>query len=178
MLPILLTVSLAAFAPIFVPQTARAVPQLDLKLYAGRWHEVARFPNRFQKQCLSNVAADYSVRPDGQITVINSCEVKGGGTERAEGLARKANVDGPASILKVRFAPKWLSFLPMVWGDYWVVALAGDYRYAVVGSPDHDYLWILSRTPSMSATDYAAAVDGARANGFDTSRLVKTPASR
>lgn len=168
----------AAFALAPSPTTAQhasTVPQLDLQRYAGRWHEVARFPNRFQKQCLGDVTAEYVLRPDGQITVINSCRVTGDRTERAEGLARKAKASGPNSQLKVRFAPQWLSFLPMVWGDYWVIALADDYRYAVVGSPDHTYLWILSRTPSMNDTDYAAAIDRARANGFDVSKLVKTP---
>lgn len=158
-----------------LPQEARVVPALDLQRYAGQWHEVARFPNRFQKQCVAEVTAEYAIRPDGRISVVNRCQTTDGSIDRAEGVAKKASDDGPNSKLKVRFAPSWLSFLPMVWGDYWVMALADDYRYAVVGSPDHEYLWILSRTPVMSDADYSAALEAARANGFDTARLVKTP---
>lgn len=173
MMPLAVAVAMAA-APTD-GQNARSVPDLDLARYAGRWHEIARFPNRFQKQCLGDVTAEYVVGPDGRITVINACRIAGGGIDRAEGVAKKADANGPASRLKVRFAPAFLSFLPMVWGDYWVIALPSDYRYAVVGSPDHAYLWILSRTPAMSDADYAEALAAARANGFDVTKVEKTP---
>ncbi|HEX6973025.1 MAG TPA: lipocalin family protein, partial [Vicinamibacterales bacterium] len=75
-------------------------------------------------------------------------------------------------------APAALSFLPFVWGDYWIIGLADDYSWATVGSPDRDYLWILSRTPVLAETDYAAAVARAQAIGFDTSRLVRTRQSQ
>jgi apolipoprotein D and lipocalin family protein len=75
----------------------------------------------------------------------------------------------------VRFAPAWLSFLPVVWGDYWIIGLAPDYSWAVVGDPDRDYLWILARTPHLEPNAIAAAKEAARANGFDVERLVTTP---
>ena len=76
--------------------------------------------------------------------------------------------------LKVRFAPAVLSFLPFVWGDYWILGLAGDYSWATVGSPDRNYLWILARDPSPDSERFASALAAARANGFDVERLTKT----
>ena len=76
--------------------------------------------------------------------------------------------------LKVRFAPAALSFLPFVWGDYWIVGLAQDYSWAVVGSPSRDYLWVLSRTPVLDPERHAAALAAASSNGFDIARLAKT----
>ena len=76
--------------------------------------------------------------------------------------------------LKVRFAPATLSFLPFVWGDYWILGLASDYTWATVGSPDRNYLWILARTPVLDAERLASALAAARANGFDVERLTMT----
>jgi len=154
----------------------RSVPELDLSRYAGKWYEIARYPNRFQKQCAGEVTAEYVLQPDGRIIVINQCRKGDGSVDRAEGVARKASPSGPDSQLKVRFAPAFLSFIPAVWGDYWVVGLASDYSYAVVGDPSRNYLWILSRTPSLGADAYQQAVGAAVASGFDASRLVRTPA--
>jgi apolipoprotein D and lipocalin family protein len=150
---------------------------VDLDRYAGRWYEIARLPNRFQEQCVGDVAASYTLRPDGRVTVVNECRRRDGTLTRAEGVARRAEAKGPASRLKVRFAPVFLSFLPFVWGDYWIVELDRDYRYAVVGDPSRKYLWILSRRPEMDEDTYASLVDRARGLGFDASRLLRTPQS-
>lgn len=152
-----------------------SVPDLDLKRYAGLWYEIARFPNRFQNTCRGDVTAEYALRPDGRITVTNRCAKKDGGTTGVTGTARLADPKGPAAQLKVRFAPAFLSFVPQVWADYWVLGIATDYRYAVVGSPDLDYLWILSRTPQMTPADFDRAREIAVGQGFDVSRLVVTP---
>ena len=152
----------------------RSVPTLDLERYAGTWYEVARYPNRFQKSCAANVIAEYVRRPDGRITVINQCQRADGTTIRAEGTARKATSAGPDSQLKVRFAPSWLSFVPAVWGNYWVIDLAEDYSYALVGDPSRDYLWILSRTPVLGTDLLQRARAAAAANGFDLNPLVST----
>jgi apolipoprotein D and lipocalin family protein len=118
------------------------VPNVDLKRYEGAWHEVARLPNRFQKDCVSDVTANYKLRSDGNIDVLNRCRTRDGRFIQATGLARRASKDQPNSVLRVRFAPAFLSFLPQVWGDYQVRALATDYSYAAVGSGDFKYLWI------------------------------------
>ena len=154
----------------------RPVADVDLARYAGRWHEVARFPNRFQARCARETTADYELLPDGQIRVVNACLRADGDTIRAEGRARLARREGPASVLKVRFAPRLLSFLPMVWGDYWILDLTADYQAALVGAPNREYLWILSRTPQLDEATYQRMVAAAETQGFDVARLVKSPA--
>jgi lipocalin/ligand-binding SRPBCC domain-containing protein len=166
---------LPATAPAQTGRPVRAVSLVDLDRYAGDWFEIARFPNRFQRQCLGDVRASYSRRADRRIDVVNRCRSADGPTE-AHGVARIVDTQTFAR-LKVRFAPGWLSWLPMVWGDYWIIGLAPDYSWAVVGDPDRDYLWILARTPQLSDASVAAARAAARDNGFDIERLVPTPQS-
>ena len=147
------------------------VPGVDFQKYAGLWYEIARLPNSFQKKCVGEVTANYTLRQDGKIEVLNRCRVAGGKFIQAEGLARLAGKDSPNSMLKVRFAPAFLSLLPQVWGDYQIIALAPDYTYAVVGSPSREYLWILSRSPQMDSARYARLVEHARREGFDVDQL-------
>src|SRR5688500_2232418 len=109
----------------------RTVPFVDLDRYAGDWFEIARFPNRFQDQCVGDVRATYVRRPDGRVDVVNRCRTSARETE-ARGVARIVDQRTFAK-LKVRFAPPWLSWLPMVWGDYWIIGLAPDYSWAVIG---------------------------------------------
>ena len=97
--------------------------------------EIARFPNRFQRRCVGDVRARYVRRSDGRIDVINRCRATDGTVTEARGIARVVD-ERTSAKLKVRFAPAVLSFLPMVWGDYWIIGLAADYSWAVVGSPD------------------------------------------
>ena len=168
---VLAVLSLTASLQAQRPGPVRTVERVDLERYLGDWFEIARFPNRFQRRCTGNVKASYARRPDGRIGVINRCQTAEGPIS-AEGVARI--VDSRTSArLKVRFAPAWLSWLPPVWGDYWILGLADDYTWAVVGSPDRQYLWILARTPALG-DPYAAAVRVARDNGFETDRLVRT----
>jgi lipocalin/ligand-binding SRPBCC domain-containing protein len=150
----------------------RTVTFVDLDRYAGDWFEIARFPNRFQRQCVGDVRAAYARRSDGRLDVVNRCRTTDGGSE-ARGVARIVD-ERTFAKLKVRFAPAWLSWLPMVWGDYWIISLAPDYSWAVVGDPGRDYLWILSRTPSLDDASMEAARAAARENGFNTTRLVPT----
>jgi apolipoprotein D and lipocalin family protein len=155
------------------PEPLRVVPQLDLERYAGTWYEIARLPNRFQRKCAGDVKATYTLRPDGRIAVVNQCRTAEGTLEDAAGVARRV-AGRPGSVLQVRFAPAFLSFLPAVWGDYWVVALDGDYQHAVVGSPNRDYLWVLARTPQIDRRRYEQLLDDARRQGFDVSKVVET----
>lgn len=167
----------ALFTSLVVAAPLPTQDWVDLTRYAGHWYEMARLPNRFQAQCAGDVSATYAVRPDGRVQVVNECRRHDGQTARAEGVARRADRKGPASRLKVRFAPAALSFLPFVWGDYWILQLDRDYRHAVVGDPARKYLWILSRTPTMDAATYESLAAAAGQLGFDTGRLVPTPQS-
>lgn len=174
-LNLLVWMTLAA-QPVGAGSALKVVDNLDLSRYVGQWFEISRLPNRFQTKCLGDVTATYTSKPEGGLVVTNRCRVQNGKTTEASGVARR--VDGqPASVLKVRFAPAFLSFLPQVWGDYQVIALDDAHTYAVVGSPDRKYLWVLSRTPVMEGATYDRLLGIASSQGFDVSKLVKTPQS-
>lgn len=165
---------LALISSIFAKQTdPKTVSSVDLNRYTGKWFEIARYPNRFQKQCVGNVTAEYSLQSNNRITVINKCLVKNGKIDEAEGEAKIIDTQSN-SKLKVRFAPKFLSFLPFVWGDYWILDLGQNYDYALLGSPDRNYLWILSRTPNLDSATYEKLLQTAKREGFNADRLVKT----
>lgn len=154
----------------------QTIPTLDLQRYSGQWFEVAKFPNRFQKQCTANTVAQYTPQSDGTVQVVNQCQLADGRTERATGSARQiGGRDSPR--LQVRFAPAWLSFMPMVWGDYWVIDLDSDYQLAAVSEPARNYLWILSRQPQVESARYAALLQRLAAQGLDISRLETTAQS-
>jgi apolipoprotein D and lipocalin family protein len=146
-------------------------PHFDRAAYLGRWYQIALIPNRFQAQCVGDTSADYSALPENLLQVTNRCRTEGG-QQQAIGVSRphREHPDNPA-ILQGRFAPAWLSFLPFVWGDYWVIQTLGHYDAALVGSPDRQYLWILARTPTLDDAHYAALVATAKAQGFDVSQL-------
>lgn len=144
-----------------------AVPYVDLNRYTGRWYEIARYSNRFQRQCVGNVTATYSLLPNGRIEIVNECRKADGKLVVARGKAKVAEKTSTAK-LRVTF------FWPFS-GDYWVIVLDPEYRWAVVGEPDRKYLWILSRTPQLPAADYDQAISAIRAKGYDPSKLVLTP---
>ena len=154
----------------------QAVAPVDIKRYAGMWHEQARLPNRFQKQCTGPVTAEYTPLPDGTIEVRNRCIVADGNFEESVGSARVVPVAGQpgAGRLEVRFAPAWLSWLPMAWGDYWILKLDREYEVALVGTPDRDYLWVLSRAPRLELDKIEAELDYARTLGFDVDKVILT----
>jgi apolipoprotein D and lipocalin family protein len=146
---------------------------VDINRYSGKWFEIARYPNRFQKQCVGNVSATYAQKKNGRIEVLNECLLKDGKINRAKGDAKI--VDGTGnSKLKVRFAPAFLSFIPAVWGDYWILELASDYKFVVIGEPKRDYFWILSRESQMDEATYKGILRRAEAMGFDPSKVVRT----
>jgi apolipoprotein D and lipocalin family protein len=151
----------------------KPIASLDVPRYMGAWYEIAKYPNRFQKQCASSTVATYSLEPDRTVKVVNSCLRADGRPDSAVGSARQV---GPATsaVLEVRFAPAWLSFLPMVWGDYWVIDLDPDYTLAAVSEPKREYLWILARTPTVPAAAYDALLARLRRQGFDPGRLERT----
>jgi apolipoprotein D and lipocalin family protein len=150
------------------------IPSLDVQRYLGTWYEIARFPNRFQKQCASDTTATYSLRDDGRVRVLNRCRRADGGEEMAEGVARQVG-GATSSKLEVRFAPAILSFIPQVWGDYWVVDLDDRYQLSAVSAPGRDYLWILARTPRVDPAAYEALLARLQGLGLDTAKLVATP---
>ena len=151
-----------------------AVGKVEIPKYLGKWYEIAKYPNKFQMQCVGNTTATYSQKSGGKLEILNECLKKDGTTDAAKGDAKIADKSTNAK-LKVRFAPGFISFLPFVWADYWVIDLARDYEYTVIGEPKREYLWILSRKPTMDDGLYQDIVRRVEAKGFVPSRLVKTP---
>ncbi len=151
-----------------------SIEKLDLPRYLGRWYEISRYPNSFQRQCVADSVAQYSLLPDGDVQVDNRCARASGETQSAVGRAYRVGGEGSAK-LKVRFAPQWLSFLPFVWGDYWVVDLDDAYELVAVSEPKREYLWVLSRAPKVDGARYAALLSRLAVKGFDVERLVLTP---
>ena len=142
------------------------VGAVDLSRYAGRWYEIARLPNRFEKKCADSVSATYTLRSDGKVDVVNRCRKANGEYTTAKGKAKIVDKKTNAK-LKVTF------FWPF-YGDYWILDLGPNYEYAVVGAPNRDYLWILSRTPQLDEQLYQGLLAKMAARGFETERMIRT----
>ncbi len=143
----------------------KTVAQVELSRYLGLWYEIGRYANSFQKGCLESTAV-YSIRPDGDIDVLNSCRNEGDGRLR-EAHGRAWVVDTSNARLKVSF------FWPFR-GDYWIIDLGQNYEYAVVGTPDRKFLWILSRTPQLSPETLAGIMQHIEIQGFNCEHLLFT----
>jgi apolipoprotein D and lipocalin family protein len=174
-LPTLLLVCCASLfllpaPPALAAGAVTSVPELELSRYAGHWYEIAHLPVSFQRQCAGDITAAYALRADGSIEVRNACRTRDGRRAEADGVAR--TLEGHPGRLQVRFVPGWLSWVPLVWADYWVIALDPGYQWAMVGDPDREYLWILSREPSMDAELFERLKVRAEAMGYDLGPLV------
>ncbi|NCA21261.1 MAG: hypothetical protein EBS86_09015 [Crocinitomicaceae bacterium] len=145
-------------------QEIQTVAHVDLEKYAGKWFEIASFPQRFSKGCTCSTA-NYTLTKKGFVMVENRCNrdtIKG----------KESYVKGKAFVvpntgnskLKVQF------FWPFK-GKYWIIELASDYSYAVVGDPNFNYLWILSRTPKMEESTYQQIISRVKLKGFDVSKI-------
>ena len=145
-------------------QTLQTVPFVDLTKYAGKWYEIASLPQRFQKGCNCSTA-EYTLTDKGYVTVENKCnrDSINGKQSYIKGKAFVVENSGNAK-LKVQF------FWPFK-GKYWIIDLAEDYSYAVVGHPNRKYLWILSRTPAMNDNTYHQIISRIKEKGFDVSKI-------
>lgn len=148
------------------PAPVNSVPAVDLSRYLGRWYEIASFPLFFQRVCRGDTRAEYALRDDGDISVLNRCRTADGFAQ-VSGRAWAVEGSGNAQ-LKVQF------FWPFR-ANYWVIGLDPDYRWAVVGNPNRRYLWILSRTPVLPAELLNAALQSAADQGYDLEQLRYTP---
>lgn len=148
----------------------RTVPQVDLNLYVGKWFEIARFDQSFQKNCVGSTAF-YSLREDGDIDVLNECHIK--------------TLDGPIKSSKGRAviqdkitnAKLKVTFFWPFYGKYWIIDLGKDYKFAVVGHPNRKYLWILSRTQTMSNDVYQGIIRRLKNQYYDVSKLIVEPST-
>ena len=171
--PILVAIIASAIMGVMVPDSHKSelevVSSVDLSRYVGRWYEIARLPNRFEKKCADSVTATYALRPDGKIEVVNRCRKSSGEYTTAKGKAKIVDKKTNAK-LKVTF------FWPF-YGDYWILDLGSNYEYAVVGDPSREYLWILSRTPRIEEALYQQLLGKMAARGFKTELMIRTSQS-
>lgn len=142
------------------------VKYVDLKKYVGLWYEIAKIPNKFQKQCVKGTTAKYILNEEGEIKVINSCIDKDGENDVAEGVARVVDKRSNAK-LEVSFV-SFLGWRPF-WGDYWIIGLDDNYQWAVVGTPNRKYGWILSRTTKLDENTLQIIFQVLEKNGYKKS---------
>ena len=147
-----------------VPEPAKRV---NLDRYLGRWFEIARYEQSFERGC-TNVTAEYNLRDDGTIEVLNSCRRPSGRFRIARGVAK--TVSASNAKLKVRF------FGPFS-GDYWILDHADDYSWSIVGEPTGRYLWLLARQADPGAEKVEQLIERAAKMGYDTSMLIATAQS-
>lgn len=144
------------------------VPSLDLPTYMGRWYSIAAFPQFYESGCIAS-QADYTLKENGDVEVINSCREKtfDGKWRIARGTGHKVSDETNAKLK--------LTFFLLFKGDYWVIDLGANYEYSVVASPDYDSLWILSRTRTMDSALLNTLIERTAAKGFDMNRLKMMP---
>ena len=159
-----LTGYLTLNAQTYTKENVNTVSFVDLNKYAGIWYEIAKIPNSFQKKCVRNTTAEYKLRDDGNIDVINKCIEEDGTVNEAEGLAKVVDEKTNAK-LKVSFVS--IFGFHLFWGDYWIIGLDKGYEYAVVGHPTRKYGWILSRTPKLAKEKLQEAYSILQDNGYN-----------
>lgn len=150
----------------------KPISNFNSSQYLGTWYEIARLPNRFENKCTPPITANYLINLDkqNQLTVINQCYTEDNEIHIADGIAFFVEATNVGK-LKVTFLPRWLRWLPFGYGDYWV--LYTDYNtVSVIGSPDHQYLWILARSKSLTLDVMEKAILVAKNQGFDITKLI------
>jgi len=150
------------------------IAHADVDRFMGRWYEIARMPNRRESNCVRDVVATYERRNASAIRIVNVCRTADGELERVQGVARIRDGDSKAK-LELRYAPLALAWLPFLWDDWWILEAAPEYTYMMTGDPSRRSLWIYARTPALDEATYGTLIAHAAAQGYDTSRLVRTP---
>lgn len=140
---------------------------VDLKLYLGRWYEQGRYEQRFQRDC-EGVTADYSLKQDGSVRVLNTCH-----DGAAKGPARTAEATATVVDTETNAKLKVMFFWPFS-GDYWVLDHGNDYSWAIVGETSGDYLWLLTRAKTLSDKQYSEMVARAVRFGYVASKIRRT----
>lgn len=166
----LLLVSAALF-PQEKMEEPLTVDFVNLQKYIGKWYEIARLPNWFQKSCIRGTTAEYTIDEDGDIIVKNTCYESDNSLNTATGLAKIVDTKTNAK-LKVSFVN--ILGIRLFWGDYWILGLGKNYEYAVVGTGNRKYAWILSRTKILSKDKADEAINILKKNGFDITKMQYT----
>jgi apolipoprotein D and lipocalin family protein len=171
LIPLLMVIAMSHATPSILAADADlpVVSQVDFVKYAGKWYEIARLPNSFQKKCTGEVTANYTLKPNGKVEVINRCRQADGTYNTAKGTAKVAD--------KVTNAKLKVTFFWPFYGNYWILDLGPSYEYVMVGEPQRKYLWFMSRTPAMDEILYQRLLDKARLLGYDTGPMIRTAQS-
>lgn len=144
------------------------VKYVDLKKYVGLWYEIAKIPNSFQDQCKKNTTAKYTLNSNGEISVTNSCIDEVGKEDDADGVVRVVDKKSNAK-LEVSFV-SFFGWRPF-WGDYWIIGLDENYQWAIVGTPNRKYGWVLSRTPNLDSTTMNKVFGILKDQGYDPKKF-------
>jgi apolipoprotein D and lipocalin family protein len=161
---IILAVASALLLGACSQQSLDVAPNVDLKRFQGQWYEIAKLPRATQADC-TGTKAFYALRSDGTMDIVNECHLGtlDGPTRSVHATATVPDASVPAKLS--------LEFVPGLYGDYWILEVGDHYEYAVVGHPTRQYLWILSRTPTMDPSVLSHVLDKAQSLSFDTSKL-------
>ncbi len=146
------------------------ISKFDKSRYAGEWHEIARLPNQFEKHLVA-AKATYGLNPDGTISVRNDGLKMNGETTSIQGTAKPAESGDPGKLL-VRFDRFPANLFA---GDYWVLDVDDGYTRALVGSPEKQFLWLLSKNPEDDRGDFAPMISKAASLGYPTEKLFFNP---
>jgi apolipoprotein D and lipocalin family protein len=153
----------------------QTVASVDLSRYVGTWHEIARYPFGIQdRNCARDTTADYALRASGEVSVVNRCLRADGSAFVADGVAWVVDAQTRAR-LQVSFLPAVLRALPIGRGDYWIIELAPDYSWVVIGEPQRRYLWVLARSPNLPRETLAGILQRLPAHGYDPTRVIASP---
>lgn len=163
----LLTLNACTSYPVSRDQSIplNTVDKVDLNKYIGRWFEAYRLPNWFEDNDCNTVTAEYSIKENGDIRVLNSCYKLADQVNKADGVAYVAD--------KTTNAKLKVSFFRPFYGDYWIVDLAPDYSWALIGEGSGKYFWILTRDQKLSPETERMLLDRAKKLGYMTDRLIK-----
>ena len=165
---IIISLSLIMITSLEAQNTGMSEPTtvnfVNLQKYSGMWYEIAKIPNSFQKKCARNTTAAYQLRSDGNINVVNRCIEADGSVNEAKGIAKVVDSKSNAK-LKVSFVR--ILGISLFWGDYWIIGLDKEYKFAVVGTPSRKYGWILSRTPKLSGEEMQTAFSILKQQGYN-----------
>ncbi len=165
---ILLTILVFTFNIMAQQNPPKTVKYVDLKKYIGLWYEIAKIPNSFQDHCVKGTTAKYVMKDDGEITVINSCIDEDGKIDDADGIARVVDKKTNAK-LEVSFV-SFFGWRPF-WGDYWIIGLDENYKWAIVGTPNRKYGWVLSRTPQLNKETMDSIFQIIKEQGYNTNNF-------
>ncbi|MDD3022246.1 MAG: lipocalin family protein [Alphaproteobacteria bacterium] len=157
----------------FKAHAVTTVDSVDLTRYVGQWYEIASMPQWFQKECVGGVQAKYSTLPNGRIQVANSCLLADGTRKVTLGEAKVTDKNTNAK-LRVTFAKVFNKYIYTFGGDYWVIDLEPNYKYAVVGHPTLKFGWILARDAKLSDDDLLLIADNLKSQGYDTCKFITT----